>query len=69
MPSFRVLPEPEREAIIDYVIYLSIRGQMERELIDQAYLAASDPNDLPDNPEKILVRFGEVVAGDDLQFV
>ncbi|MFL2865236.1 MAG: cytochrome c [Pirellulaceae bacterium] len=69
MPSFRVLPKPEREAIIDYVIYLSIRGQMERELIEQAYSAASDPNDLPDNPEKILVRFGDVVAGDDLQFI
>ena len=69
MPSFRVLPEPERDAIIDYVIYLSIRGQMERALIGEAHLAASDPNEIPGNPGKLLVRFGEDGVEDDLQFV
>lgn len=33
MPSFKVLPEDEREALIQYVKYLSIRGQIERGLI------------------------------------
>ena len=33
MPSFRVLPEDELSALIDYVIYLSLRGEVERELI------------------------------------
>jgi mono/diheme cytochrome c family protein len=33
MPSFKVLPENEIEALIDYVRYLSIRGEVERLLI------------------------------------
>ena len=33
MPSFRVLPEDELSALVDYVIYLSLRGEVERELI------------------------------------
>ncbi len=32
MPSFKVLPNNEIEALISYVRYLSIRGEMEREL-------------------------------------
>ena len=34
MPSFRVLPEDELLALVDYVIYLSLRGEVERELIE-----------------------------------
>jgi mono/diheme cytochrome c family protein len=33
MPSFRVLPEDELSALVDYVIYLSLRGEVERNLI------------------------------------
>jgi mono/diheme cytochrome c family protein len=33
MPSFRLLPEDELEALIQYVIYLSMRGEVERALI------------------------------------
>ncbi|MCM2369763.1 cytochrome c [Aporhodopirellula aestuarii] len=33
MPSFSILPPSEREAIVDYVIYLSVRGEVERELL------------------------------------
>lgn len=33
MPSFRSLPEPELEALVDYVKYLTIRGQFERMLM------------------------------------
>ncbi len=34
MPSFRLLPDGEIEALIDYVKYLSTRGMVERYLID-----------------------------------
>lgn len=34
MPSFRVLPDAEIEALVQYVKYLSIRGQTERALIE-----------------------------------
>lgn len=36
MPSFRTLPPSEREALVDYVIYLSVRGEVERELLAYA---------------------------------
>ena len=32
MPSFKLLPEDEIEALIEYVKYLTMRGEMEREL-------------------------------------
>jgi mono/diheme cytochrome c family protein len=37
MPSFLVLPDNEIEAMIHYVRYLSVRGQVERRLIDYVY--------------------------------
>lgn len=36
MPSFAIVPLSERQAIIDYVIYLSIRGELERDLLAAA---------------------------------
>jgi len=36
MPSFRVLPENEREALVEYVEYLSVRGETEIKLIEFA---------------------------------
>ncbi len=38
MPSFRLLKEDELEALVDYVIFLSVRGQVERQLITEAAL-------------------------------
>jgi mono/diheme cytochrome c family protein len=38
MPSFRVLKEDELEVLIDYVIFLSVRGQVERQMITDAAL-------------------------------
>ena len=35
MPSFKLLPESEREALIDHVIYLSVRGEVERALYEE----------------------------------
>lgn len=36
MPSFALLPEQDVEALLDYVIYLSIRGEVERGLLMRA---------------------------------
>jgi mono/diheme cytochrome c family protein len=36
MPSFRVLPEDERAALVEYVQYLSVRGETEIKLIEFA---------------------------------
>lgn len=42
MPSFRLLIEAERLALIDYVKYLAIRGEVERRLIDEMGLLEPD---------------------------
>lgn len=36
MPAFDRLPEQDLEAVVDYVVYLSIRGEVERRLIQYA---------------------------------
>lgn len=36
MPSFAIVRPSEREALVDYIIYLSIRGEVERELVAAA---------------------------------
>jgi mono/diheme cytochrome c family protein len=36
MPSFRLLPDEDLQALIDYTIYLSIRGEVERGLLLRA---------------------------------
>jgi mono/diheme cytochrome c family protein len=37
MPSFSLLPNSEVEALVEYVKYLAIRGEMERRLVDYVY--------------------------------
>lgn len=44
MPSFKLLPDLEVEALVDYVKYLSLRGEVERRLL--AATADLDPNAL-----------------------
>lgn len=47
MPAFASLPEEDLEAIVDYVIYLSIRGELERRLLIAAgseFDYSSDPH-------------------------
>lgn len=64
MPSFRVLAGTDLNQMIDYVIYLAIRGEVERKLI-QAALEITTSDDGP-----LLVDFnnGDKKA-DDLAFV
>ncbi len=36
MPSFRLLRDEELEALVDYIIFLSVRGEVERQLLTEA---------------------------------
>lgn len=38
MPSFQLLPDTQIDALVDYVKYLSIRGEVERRLVDDLAL-------------------------------
>ncbi len=53
MPAFVLLPPDEVEALVEYVKYLSIRGQMETALTDYVFneLEPEDPLDPASNPE------------------
>jgi mono/diheme cytochrome c family protein len=49
MPSFRLLPQQELEAVIDYVLALTHRGELEIQLADTAELeGAIDPKNVPE---------------------
>jgi mono/diheme cytochrome c family protein len=52
MPSFALLPEPERDALVEYVKYLSIRGEMEAALVQYVYdeLGDEEVEDEEGNP-------------------
>lgn len=43
MPSFRTLPDDEIDALVNYVKYLTIRGQLERLLISELSSMEGDP--------------------------
>jgi len=51
MPSFKLLPDVEIEALIDYVKYLSIRGEVERRLVDDMALELDEGERLPTDGE------------------
>ena len=53
MPSFALLPPDEIEALVEYVKYLSIRGQMETalEITWSTKLEPEDAFDPADDPE------------------
>lgn len=42
MPSFKLLTDDEVSAIVNYVIWLSIRGETEKKLVDELYLDYSE---------------------------
>ena len=48
MPSFRLLSDPELESLVNYVKYLSIRGEVERLLMQQAALELGEDDRLVD---------------------
>ena len=59
MPTFSAqLTDPEMEAVIDYVLYLSIRGESERALMEEAaYYPEEDFED-----EAVVEEFGDYAA-------
>jgi len=44
MPSFGLLPENEVENLVSYVMHLSLRGQLEYELLRTVFVDAPDPS-------------------------
>jgi mono/diheme cytochrome c family protein len=64
MPAFTLLPPDEVDALVEYVKYLSIRGQMEAALEDYAFneLEPEDPLDPATNPELKEVLVNDLLA-------
>lgn len=71
MPSFKLLPEDELDALVEYVKYLSMRGEMERELVSLINLdldldeqtgmpVTLDPLGNPDHAAMVQERFAMV---------
>jgi mono/diheme cytochrome c family protein len=59
MPSFSLLSEAEIEALVEYVKYLSIRGQMETALTNFAFNDLGEEDVVDDNGEPVLDKNGE----------
>ncbi len=55
MPSFATIGDDDLEALVQYVVYLSLRGQTERKLIDR--WSAGDLND-----DELVAAAGEIAA-------
>jgi mono/diheme cytochrome c family protein len=64
MPAFALLPPDEVDALVEYVKYLSIRGQMEAALEDYVFneLEAEDSLDPATNPELKEVLVNDLLA-------
>ena len=75
MPSFRVLAGTDINQMIDYVIYLAIRGEVERSLINAALELTSDEHPLlvdfnnGDKKADDLVFVGEMISSVVIQWV
>ncbi len=61
MPSFSLLPSSEVEALVEYVKYLSIRGQMDTALVRYVYDELGEEDAEDENGEPILDEEGEPV--------
>ena len=61
MPSFSLLPNSEVEALVEYVKYLSYRGQMETELIKYVYDELGEEEAENENGEALVDEDGEPV--------
>ena len=54
MPSFALLPDTEVDALVDYVKYLSIRGEVERRLIEDMAFELDEGESLPTDTEFLI---------------
>lgn len=58
MPSFKLLPASDQEALVDYVIALTHRGELESLLADAAEFDGQiDPNEVPKMSETFLAKW------------
>ena len=60
MPSFSLLPGSEVEALVEYVKYLSMRGQMEKSLATYIYDELGEEESVDENGNEILDADGNV---------
>ena len=65
MPSFRTLPDEELDALVDYVKYLTIRGQYERYLL--AEVPGLDGSSIIDLSLNSKTKEGEEPSGDNVE--
>jgi mono/diheme cytochrome c family protein len=61
MPSFSLLPNSEIEALIEYVKYLAIRGEMETRLTNYVYDELGEQEKVGENGEPVLDEDGKPV--------
>lgn len=57
MPSFKLLPEEDRESLLDYVILLSMRGELEQFLLAEAQFGVPDESVVEDSLDTIIARW------------
>jgi mono/diheme cytochrome c family protein len=77
MPSFKLLPEEDLQAVIDYVLVLTHRGELERQLVAYAEsentidadsvpaLAADIRQDWADAPQKVVLPMSRMIPYSD----
>lgn len=59
MPSFALLSNQELEDVLDYVLVLTHRGELEQRLADDAEAGEIDPSAVPDHINNIVERWHE----------
>jgi mono/diheme cytochrome c family protein len=57
MPSFKLLADEQIESIIDYVMLLSMRGELENLLLGEAQFGVPDEGIVADNLEQVIRRW------------
>ncbi|MEZ6060807.1 MAG: c-type cytochrome [Planctomycetaceae bacterium] len=63
MPSFSILPKEDIEAVVDYVMVLSQRGELELQLAMEADVSEElDPEYVPEFVEDVVRRWNEAEA-------
>jgi mono/diheme cytochrome c family protein len=60
MPSFRWMPQHELEAVIDYVMSLSARGELEQQLIQEAVYELTEEDEF--NPQTVAYYVRETMG-------
>lgn len=60
MPSFHLLPDPDIEAVVDYILALSYRGELELQLTNEVSIAdAYEPDVLKDSISLVQDRWAQ----------